>query len=70
MGRFGGPSPKRHEVLSSEKKYIDLLILRAGFMSREDQRLCTSRTTRAYVDSMGVKRHVGKKKELKESQCL
>ncbi len=39
-------------------------------MSRKDQQLCPSRTSRTYIDKHGVKRAVGLKKEMRESQCL
>ena len=70
MGRFGGPSPKRHNFIGNDKYMLDCLQIRAGYMSREAQRLCPTRTAVAYVDKNGVNRRVGKKNVLKDSQHL
>lgn len=43
---------------------------RAGYMSREDQARLPTRTSRTYKDGFGVKRCVGLKKEMRESQQL
>ncbi|CAK9083434.1 DAO domain-containing protein [Durusdinium trenchii] len=68
MGVFQSPSPKPHVVYSNDEALIGSIVERAGYMSREDQRACPVRTTKTYIDKHGVKRAVGKKKEMRESQ--
>ena len=70
MGRFGGASPKRHRLWSNDRSLIQDICDRAGYMSRADQASCTARTTRKYTDKNGVKRCVGIKDALRESQQL
>ena len=68
MGRFAGRTPKPHRVWSNDSELVQVLINRAGYMSREQQRACSGQTTRKYIDSAGVKRCVGLKEELRSSQ--
>ena len=70
MGRFNGPSPKRHIFLGNDLSMIETLGLRGGYMSRADQARCPVRTAEVYTDRSGVQRHHGKKRELKDSQRL
>lgn len=70
MGRFSGPSPKRHIFMGNDESMIETLGQRAGYMSRADQARCPVRTAEIYTDHSGVQRHQGKKKELKSSQHL
>lgn len=70
MGRFAGRTPKPHRVWSNDSELVRVLINRAGYMSREQQRACSGQTTRKYIDSAGVKRCVGLKEELRSSQWL
>lgn len=68
MGRFSGPSPKRHKVWSNEKSLLDSIFERAGYMSRVDQQACSTKLVKSYTDSKGVKRVVGLKDQLRGSQ--
>eukprot|EP00435_Cladocopium_sp_Y103_P009622 s674_g2.t1 len=68
MGHFTGLSPKPHQIFSNDMEMIAALCKEAGYLSRAQAELCPVRTTRTYRDKEGVKRCVGKKKELRESQ--
>lgn len=71
MGRFGASSPKRHKVWSNDKAILEMLHHRAGFMSRQQQQACsTTKLVRTYFDKNGVKRCVGIKENLRNSQYL
>lgn len=70
MGRFGGKSPKPHIVFSNDEVLVQRILDRAGYMSRLEQSMCPVRTTRTYTDKHGVKRCVGVKDVLRESQYL
>ena len=70
MGQYGGKTPKPHIAWSnsSEVGFLNLGKLRGwNYKSDEYER---NKTCRSYVDKNGVKRFVGKKKELKQSQKL
>ena len=68
MGIFAGLSPKPHQMFSNDMEMIVALCKEAGYLPRAQALLCPVRTTRTYRDKNGVKRCVGKKKELRESQ--
>ena len=68
MGRFSGPSPKRHKVWSNDKSLLDAIFERGGYMSRVDQQACSTKLVKSYMDSKGVKRVVGLKDQLRSSQ--
>lgn len=68
MGMFGGATPKLHRIWSNTERLANAVAQRAGYMSREQQNQCMGKTVRKYTDSKGVKRCVGLKKELKQSQ--
>lgn len=70
MGKFNGPSPKRHRLWSNDSGLLDLIGSRAGYMSRIEQAACPVRTARTYYDKRGVKRRVGNKEALRDSQTL
>ena len=70
MGVFGSGSPKPHRLYSNDRTLLDEISLKAGYMSREDQRLCEVKTTRRYIDKNGKRRCVGIKSALKESAYL
>jgi len=70
MGNFGAATPKRHRLWSNDEDLLNKIASRAGYMSRQQQGSFTTKTTRKYVDRRGVKRCVGIKKVLKESQNL
>ncbi|CAK9088694.1 unnamed protein product [Durusdinium trenchii] len=68
MGLFKGATPKRHRVWTNVRRLAEALSTRAGYMSRAEQTACAGQTVKKYTDARGVKRCVGLKKELKESQ--
>ena len=70
MGKFNGPTPKRHRLWSNDSTLLGYIADRAGFMSRADQSACTVKTARVYLDRFGVKRRVGIKEALRSSQNL
>lgn len=70
MGKFNGPTPKRHRLWSNDSTLLGYIADRAGYMSRADQSACTVKTARVYLDRFGVKRRVGIKEALRSSQNL
>ena len=71
MGVFKSLSPKPHVVYSNDEHMVLMLSTKAGHMTRQQQlEDCPVRTARTYIDKRGVKRSVGRKAELKESQSL
>ena len=70
MGLFDGPTPKKHRVWSNDYNLIAALLERAGTMPKALMDTFTTKLVDTYVDRNGVKRRVGKKKELKASQTL
>ena len=69
MGLFGGPTPKIHKFWTNLEWLAQALSDRAGYMSRSQQEQCAGKTVKKYVDKKGVRRCVGLKAELKNSQC-
>lgn len=70
MGKFGGPTPKRHRIWGSDPSQLQEISLRAGRMTRAEQSSFQAKTARQYIDSRGQKRMVGNKSVLTESQTL
>lgn len=70
MGQFCSTSPKPHIIYSNDEVLVQRISERAGYMSREDQARLPTRTSKTYKDRFGVKRCVGLKKEMRESQHL
>lgn len=70
MGLFCSESPKPHIIYSNDEIITQRISERAGYMSREDQSRLPTRTSKTYKDRFGVKRCVGLKKEMRESQHL
>lgn len=68
MGKFNGATPKRHRLWSNDSWILTQITQKAGYMSRFEQDQCKVKTTRKYVDSKGVKRCVGIKEVLQNSQ--
>lgn len=68
MGMFKPICPKPHVIYSNDESLVQKVVSKAGYMSRAAQQLCPVRTTTTYVDRNGVKRAVGKRKEMRESQ--
>lgn len=67
MGKFGAPSPKPHIWFSNDADFLDRIAERAGSMSRAEMRACSTKITQKYVDTNGLPRCKGLKKELRES---
>ncbi len=70
MGVFGSGSPKRHRLLSNDEELLNRIEARGGYMSKEQQRQCSTKLVRKYIDKKGQTRCVGLKKELRESAHL
>ena len=70
MGKFNGLSPKPHIVFSNDREMVVSLCRKAGHMQKSDFAKCPVHTAKTYVDKNGVKRSVGLKKEMRESQHL
>ena len=68
MGKFGGDTPKRHRLWSNDTWLLSRIAEKAGYMSRDEQNQCKVKTTRKYIDAHGVKRCVGIKSVLRNSQ--
>ena len=70
MGKFGGPSPKRHMGFSNDEEFMQQLMDRGGFMSlAERQALGESKLTKK-GSKFGCRTFTGCKKMLKQSQCF
>ena len=70
MGKFGGPTPKRHRIWGNDPSQLQEIALRAGYMSRAEQSASEVKTARQYIDANGKKRMVGNKSVLLSSQTL
>ena len=70
MGKFNGPTPKRHRLFSNDRNFLQPISDIAGYMSRLEQSQCKVKTARSYHDKQGVRRHVGNKETLRDSQKL
>ena len=70
MGKFHGPTPKRHRIWSPCYTLVDQIQQKAGHMLKTEMATFTTKLCVVYTDALGVKRRVGKKKELKASQNL
>ena len=70
MGKFNAETPKRHKLWSNDRALLEGVVQKAGYMPREEQNKCPGQTTKKYVDRKGVKRHVGIKDALRNSQLL
>jgi hypothetical protein len=70
MGKFNGPTPKRHRLFSNDRDFLQPIADAAGYMSRVEQSQCKVKTARSYHDKQGVRRHVGNKETLRDSQKL
>ena len=70
MGCFRAATPKRHKVYSNNKQLLEDLHWRAGYMSKEDQAAFETKLVRKYIDKHGVRRCVGIRDKLRDSQHL
>ena len=71
MGAFGGPTPKRHMILCTDRTIIAALENRGGTLPKSKrQQLSGGPLVKKHWDKQGVLRTTGIKPKLKESQML
>lgn len=71
MGKFGGPTAKRHRLWSNDAGLLEEIHQRAGHLSKEERlALQGEPLAKMYVDSKGFKRYAGIPDKLKASQSL
>ncbi|CAE7840892.1 unnamed protein product [Symbiodinium sp. CCMP2592] len=70
MGKFNGPTPKRHRIWSNCFDLVDGIQKRAGHMLKSEMKRLTKRLVHRYDDKLGTRRFTGKRKELRDSQIL
>lgn len=71
MGCFGGPTPKRHLILSNDARLIKSLEGRGGYLPKaKREQLQGGPLVTRHMDRRGILRTTGIKKKLKQSQCL
>ena len=66
MGKFGGPSPKKHLGWSNDEEFMAQIIARGGFAER--QAFGESKLVKKSSKSDGTMAFTGCKKLLKQSQ--
>ena len=71
MGKFGGPSPKRHLGFSNDETFMTMLMRQGGYLSVQERlQLGKSKLTKRGVSGATNKpTFTGCKKHLKQSQC-
>ena len=70
MGKFPGPSPKCHRIWSNCRELVQGIVDEAGHLWAQERSKFQVSLVHSYVDKRGVRRHTGKKRELRESQSL
>ena len=70
MGQFNGETAKPHVIWSNDRNLIQAIMDRGGSITRSKMAGFKKKLATSYTDKSGVRRHSGKKKELKESQKL
>ena len=71
MGKYNGPTPKRHKIWSNDEGMVNAILAEAGYMSRSEQKACKGQpTVRRYIDKNGKPRRTGVASALKSSQTL
>lgn len=71
MGKFGGPTAKRHRLWSNDQRLLHSIPDAAGTMTKaEMQSLPGGPLVKKYKDKAGMNRQVGIRDKLKASQCL
>ena len=71
MGKYNGPTPKRHKLWSNDEGLLNEILAEAGQMTRQEMSRCRGDAlVKKYTDKHGVQRYQGVKKNLKESQSL
>ena len=68
MGKFGGPSPKRHVAWSNDEAFVQELLARGGFMSITERNALGTTKLVKRGHKNGVPTFTGCKKLLKNSQ--
>ncbi|CAE7797998.1 unnamed protein product [Symbiodinium sp. CCMP2592] len=69
-GSFLPEMPRFQKLFSTFENLIDVIVEKAGFMSKQQMSQFQRKTAVHHVDANGVKRHTGKPKELQQSQPL
>ena len=69
MGKFGGPSPKRHLLWSNDEMFVRQVMARGGYLSNAEKDLLRTRLAKTRTRHGKTTFH-GVKKKLKESQPL
>ena len=71
MGKFGGPTPKRHILWSNDQGLLDGVLEHGGRMTRAEMQACQGPPlVKKHVDKLGIQRRTGIKQNLKNSQQL
>ena len=71
MGKFNGPSPKRHILWCNDEEAINLVLAVAGSMTKAEMKECKGEPlVRKTTTKQGVKRYSGNKDALRASQSL
>ena len=70
LGQFNGETAKPHVIWSNDRNLIQAILDRGGSVARSKMAGFKKKLATTYTDKSGVRRHSGKKKELKESQKL
>ena len=72
MGKYSkAKTPKRHRIWCNDRSVVDDIVQEAGYMSRLEMQQCKAAPlVHKYIDSNGIKRHTGVRKNLKQSQRL
>ena len=68
MGRFDGPTPKRHVGWSNDEEIMSQLMARGGFMSGADRLKFSARLVKKGYNKSGMPTFSGCKQLLKRSQ--
>ena len=69
MGKFGGPSPKRHLLWSNDEMFVRQVMARGGYLSNAERDLLRTSLAKKRTQH-GKSTFQGVKKKLKESQPL
>ena len=70
MGRFDGPTPKRHTGWSNDEQFMTQLMGRGGFLSAADRMKFNLRLAKKGQNKSGMPTFTGQKQLLKQSQLL
>ena len=71
MGKFNGPTAKRHRLWSNDPGLLEEIHARGGYLSKQERTALKGEPlTKIYTDSKGIKRFAGIPDKLKASQRL